>query len=126
MENTLHDIAGVYSQHPEILPLLVSALGLSAFQVKIHKWFSVQSDKVKQAITVILSVAAAGIPTLLGWLSTNPTALGAHATFVFTGMTLLYRFIVKPASANLASYKEYKVNLTKPQTIEAEANTFNV
>lgn len=105
---------------PEVIALIVSTIPLSAFQMKLTKWFSMQSDKIKQVITGVVSLLAVLIPALLGWLSASPEILGAYATLVFTGMTYSYRFVVKPAKNLIDDAKAYRAVPVEPQTAPAD------
>lgn len=102
-------------------PLIVAALGLSAFQVKINKWFNLQSDRVKVSITGLLSALAAGIPLALGWLTANPEFFGAYTSVIFLTMTFAYRFIIKPATCLIQDAKNYRAEVkanSETQVIE--------
>lgn len=111
LNNLINTGVSAYHAVPsEVWPLIAASGVLSGFQLKVHDWFSVQSPKVKQFITLVISGLAAGIPAALGWLSSNPTVIGANTALVFSGMTLLYRFVVKGTAENLSEFKDFKVN----------------
>lgn len=102
----------------EVFALIPTALILSAVQMKLTKWFNMQSDKVKQFITGLISALSVVIPALIGWLQAAPEVLGAYATFVFTSMTLFYRFVVKPVKTVLDNNKAYKQLRATPAIAE--------
>lgn len=104
-------------------PLIVAALGLSAFQVKINKWFNLQSDRLKVTITGVLSVLGAGIPLALGWLSSNPEFLGAYSAVVFSTMTFAYRFVIKPTTCLIEDAKNYRAGVESQVATPADPNT---
>ena len=107
----------------EVWALLASSIGLSAVQMKLTKWFSLQSDKVKQFVTGLISLLAVVVPAITGLLSASPQILGAYTTLVFTGMTFSYRYVVKPASNLLKDAKAYRVQDT-PAVLVVPANDF--
>lgn len=88
----------IESVPPGVFPLLAAALGLSAFQQKLHHWLSVQSGKLKMTISMILSVLIVLLPHWIGILSGNKYLLGAYTTEVLSAMTIFYTFLIKESS----------------------------
>lgn len=102
-----HSLVQAYqSIPPDTIALVAGVLGLSAFQQKIKNWLELENPKVLVLLTTTFSLAAAIIPAALGYLGSNPGAIGAHTAAVFTGMTLAYRYIIQPSSARLGSFKD--------------------
>lgn len=92
----MHDIKHfVESFPPGVFPLLAAALGLSAFQQKLHHWLSVQSGRIKMLISVGLSILIVLIPHWIGILQGNTDLLGAYSAEVLSGMTVFYTFLIK-------------------------------
>lgn len=107
----------------ELWPLIVTSPLVSGFQLKLHKWFEVETAKYRQLITVVLAVVAALTPLLFGWVHGNEQHLaavfGANFGVVFTSLTLAYRYIVKDTVQGVADFKAYKTdkNLNKDTQI---------
>lgn len=80
---------------PGVFPLLAAALGLSAFQQKLHKWLSVQNSKLKMLISIVLSIAIVLLPHWIGILSGGKDLLGGYTTMVLSAMTVFYHFLIK-------------------------------
>jgi hypothetical protein len=124
METLNKVIELVYNHWELVVGLPIVSLLLSAFQQKVNKWFSVQSDKVKTFITLALSSLPVAVPAILGFIQTNPQFLGAATTAVFTLMTVIYRVFIKPFSAQLSAFRDYKASQSVAATpIPAIADT---
>lgn len=103
----LHSIVQAYqSIPPDTIALIAGAVGLSAFQQKLKNWLELNDPKVLVLLTTTFSLAAAIVPAALGYLGSNPGAIGAHTAAIFTGMTLAYRYVIQPSSTRLNSFKE--------------------
>lgn len=80
---------------PGFFPLLAAALGLSAFQQKVHKWISYQKSWFKVTVSVALSSLLVLLPHWIGLLQGDKNLLGAYTTEVFTVMSVFYNFLLK-------------------------------
>lgn len=80
---------------PGFFPLLAAALGLSAFQQKIHKWISYQKSWFKVTVSVVLSSLLVLLPHWIGLLQGDKNLLGAYTAEVFTVMSVFYNFLLK-------------------------------
>ncbi len=105
---TLNAIQTFLSTHWELIVFAFTALGLSAALQKVKHKLEIESPKVMLAVTSVISFLAVAIPGFLGWINMNPDVLGSYSAFVFTAMTLLYRYVVQPSSAFLSDVKEFK------------------
>lgn len=105
--DTLTQIQNLLAQNWELIGFAFTALGLSALMQKFKNRIS-KNPKVLVAITSTLAFATTAIPALLGWLSANPEVLGKYTAFTFMLMTLLYRYVVQPASSFISDVKDYK------------------
>lgn len=80
---------------PGVFPLLAAAMGLSALQLKLHKWLSIQSPKVKVSISALLSACMVLLPHWIGILQGDKNLLGAYTAEVLSVMSLFYNLILK-------------------------------
>jgi mannose/fructose/N-acetylgalactosamine-specific phosphotransferase system component IIC len=110
MDQVVKIVTTLSNTPPELLAMIAAGLPLAAFQQKIKKWLSLQKPWVIQTMTLVVSFLAVGFPYALNWISLNPDFFVGYGATVFMGMTLLYRYIVKPATVGLHDFKDYKQN----------------
>lgn len=107
---------------PLISGFIATAVVASGFQEKLHKWFGVQSPKVKLFITTVLSLVVPVIPAALHFVEISATtATGLSAVFFMT-MTLAYRLIIQPTIAKWLAFKETEAEKTTDVPLVAPAD----
>lgn len=87
-----------------------AALGISVLLQGIKKWLSIQSDKVVAFLLSGLSFITVAIDYLMQAVHTNPSILGQQSVTIVGLSTILYRFMIKPASTLVADAKEYRLS----------------
>jgi drug/metabolite transporter superfamily protein YnfA len=114
---TFNTIINFIVEHKEFfLSLPFIAIALSALQQKVNKWFKVQSNAVKVLIQTVLSSLPIVFPLVLGFIQANPALLGSAYGAIFIATTWIYQALVKPFSAQLLAFREYKASLSTDET----------
>ncbi len=95
---------------PIALQVVVTAIVVSPVGIALHKWWQVESDKIKVFNMIVLSMAGAGIAYMMTVPEFKPWFVTVQGFLTFALSTPFYIFFFKPGAAILGDWFGGKID----------------